>query len=320
MTRLDRRTLLLAATLVATQASMPEWLAHAFGLASKQDPDSLEVALGKLSTWRRGQLRDAAATARTLGRPLLVLLVPDGQPSHAVGQWYGAFFRHARTEALFDVSLCVVVCASADELKTELGTKDANVAPPKQGVAMLLIDLATDPKAAPTKVTRIEPELELVFPHAVRGPGKHVGPGRDPELDRAERTWRENGIACMAKSLHDGLQRHVVDRGQQAATVAATLREADQKQLQAWLREGTGIELAQMLHAAPLLQQRITELPVAQRAARQAELGIQLRSALVNQPVLGAAWGTPCPTCGLGHVPPLCELFLNFYTQPPEAK
>lgn len=320
MTRLDRRSLLLAATLVATQASMPEWLAHAFGLASAQDPASQEQQQAKLSAWRRGQLRDAAATARTLARPMLVLLVPEGQPGQAVGQWYGAFFRHAPIEALFDVSLCVVVCASADEVRAELGTKDANAAPPKRGVAMLLIDMPADPKAAPTKFTRIEPELELVFPHAMRGPGKHVGPGGDPELDRAERAWRENGIACMAKALHDGLQHHVVDRGQQAATVAATLREADRKQLQAWLREGTGLEPAHVLHAAPLLQQRIAELPMAQRAARQDELGIQLRSALLSQPVPGASWGIPCPTCGLGHVSPLCELFLDFYTQPANPK
>lgn len=319
MTGLDRRSLLLAATLVATQASMPEWLAHAFGVSIAQDPASREQQ-EKLSAWRREQLRVAATTASKLSRPLLVLLVPDGEPSHATGMWYGAFFRHSPMEALFDVSLCVVVCASADEVRAEFGTKDANVAPPKQGVAMLLVDLPADPKTVPTKVTRIEPELDLVFPHAVRGPSKHVGPGGDPELDRAERAWRENGIACMAKALHDGLQRHAVDRGQQAATVAATLREADRKQLQAWLREGTGIELAQMLHAAPLLQQRITELPVAQRAARQDELGIQLRSALLNQPVAGASWGTPCPTCGLGRVPPLCGLFLDFYTQPANPK
>jgi hypothetical protein len=306
----------LAATLVAAQAPMPEWLAHAFGLASTQDPDSLEVALAKLSTWRRGQLRDAAATARTLGRPLLVLLVPDGQPSHAVGQWYGSFFRHAPTDALFDVSLCTVVCASADEVNAELRTKDANVAPPKQAVAMLLIDLPADPKVAPTKVTRIEPEIERMFP-------PEGAPPRDERaaFDRAERAWRESGLRRLANALHEGLAQHGVDSAPQAAIVASSLPEAEQREVQTWLRDGGHIDIAMVLRIAPLLQRQVADLPKARRIARYEELGNMLRTALINQRVPGSVWGdATCPPCGRGHVPPLCGRFLDFYTQPAETK
>jgi hypothetical protein len=316
MTRLDRRSLLLAATLVVAQQPMPEWLSYAFGPSAAQDPDSPEVALAKLSTWRRGQLREVAATARTLGRPLLVLLVPDGQPSHAVGQWYGAFFGYARPEAMFDVSLCTVVCASADEVKVELGTKDANVAPPKQAVAMLLIDLPADPKAAPTKVTRIEPELERTFP-------REGAPPRDERaaFDRAERAWRESGLRRLANALHEGLAQHGVDSAPQAAVVARSLTEPEQREVQAWLRDGGHIDIAMLLRIAPLLQQQVADLPKARRIARYEELGNMLRTARIHQRVPGSVWGDAfCPPCGMGRVAPLCGRFLDFYTQPAEAK
>jgi hypothetical protein len=316
MTRLDRRSLLLAATMVVAQQPMPEWLSYAFGPSAAQDPDSPEVALAKLSTWRRGQLREVAATARTLGRPLLVLLVPDGQPSHAVGQWYGAFFGYARPEAMFDVSLCTVVCASADEVKVELGTKDANVAPPKQAVAMLLIDLLGDPKAAPTKVTRIEPELERTFP-------REGAPPRDERaaFDRAERAWRESGLRRLANALHEGLAQHGVDSAPQAAVVARSLTEPEQREVQAWLRDGGHIDIAMLLRIAPLLQQQVADLPKARRIARYEELGNMLRTARIHQRVPGSVWGDAfCPPCGMGRVAPLCGRFLDFYTQPAEAK
>lgn len=320
MTRLDRRSLLLAATLVATQASMPEWLAHAFGFAGAQDPASREPQ-EKLSAWRREQLRDAATTARQLSRPLLVLLVPEDAQRHAVGQWYGAFFWHAAADAMFDATLGTLVCATADELKAELGTTDANVAAPKQGVAMLLVDLPATAKAAPSRITRIEPELELVFAPTDAKPGKQGMRGGDPELDRAEHAWRERGIARMAAALHDGLQRHAVDRGQQAATVAAALRATEQKQVQAWLREGGELRPAQLLRMAPLLQQQIAELPKERRAAMQEELARQLRTALTSQRVPGSVWGdATCPPCGMARVAPLCGRFLDFYSQPTKAK
>lgn len=320
MTGLDRRSLLLAATLVATQAPMPEWLAHAFGLASVQDPASPEQQ-EKLSAWRREQLRTAATTASRLSRPLLVLLVPEDPLLHAVGQWYGAFFSHAPAEAMLDVTLCTLVCASAEDVKAELGTADANVAPPKQGVAMLLIDLPADPKGAPTKVTRIEPELELTFVPPVPKPDNQAVRGGDPDRHRTEQAWREGGVARMAEALREGLKRHAVDRAQQAATVAATLLEVERKLLQVWLRDGSEIPPAQLLHVAPLLQQQVAELPKADRAAGQLALGKRLRSALVSQWVPGSAWvDATCPPCGRGRVSPLCERFLDFYTQPPNAK
>jgi hypothetical protein len=320
MTRLDRRSLLLAATFVAAQQPMPEWLAHAFGVSSAQDPASREQQ-EKLSAWRREQLRVAATTASKLSRPLLVLLVPEDPLLHAVGQWYGAFFSHAPTEAMLDVTLCTLVCASAEEVKAELGTTDATVAPPKHGVAMLLIDLPADPKGAPTKVTRIEPELELSFVPPMPKPDEQAGLGGAQECHRTEQAWREGGVARMAASLRDGMKRHVVDRGQQAATVVATLLEVERKLLQLWLREGSEIPPAQLLHVAPLLQQQVAELPKAERDARQLALSKQLRSALASQCVPGSVWiDAGCRACGMGHVSPLCERLLYFYTQPANPK
>ena len=125
----------------------------------------------------------------------------------------------------------------------------------------------------------------------------------------------------MAEALRDGLKRHVVDRGQQAATVAATLLEVERKLLQVWLRDGSEIPPAQLLHVAPLLQQQVAELPKAERAAGQLALSMRLRAALVSQFVPGSMWvDATCPPCGRGRVSPLCERFLYFYTQPPNAK
>lgn len=316
MTRLAHPSLLVVATLAAVQTPLPEWLAVAFGIAGTQDPGSPEQQEAKLSAWRREQLRMAAATARSLGRPLLVLLVPEGAPNHAAGLWYGAFLWHCHPDALFDATLCTLVCARAEELKAELGTTDANVAPPKLGVAMLLIDLPADTKAEPTKVTRIEPELELAFPRKA-GPA----PQERAEVDRDERVWRESGLRRLAKALHEGLEQHGVDRARLAAAVSRSLPEVEQKEVQAWLRDGGHIDVAMLLRIAPLLQQQVPELPKARRVARQEELGNMLRTALGWRPVSGAVWGdATCPPCGRGHVPPLCLRFLDFYTQPADPK
>jgi len=125
----------------------------------------------------------------------------------------------------------------------------------------------------------------------------------------------------LANALHEGLAQHGVDSAPQAAVVARSLTEPEQREVQAWLRDGGHIDVAMLLRIAPLLQQQVVDLPKARRIARYEELGDMLRMARIHQRVAGSVWGdATCPPCGMGRVAPLCERFLDFYTQPADAK
>ncbi|MBL8735718.1 MAG: hypothetical protein JNL12_04765 [Planctomycetes bacterium] len=314
MARTDQRSVVLAATLVAVHLPMPEWLAQAFDLVRPQQPGSQGADPAKLSAWRREQLRTAAATARIVGKPLLVLLVPEGVPSHAVGLWFGSFLVHGSDAAMGDVSLCTLACARADEVKSELELVDESLVAPASGVGLLLVEpIATEAKQ-PAKVTQIAVELELSFPPPPK-------PREFVEHQLAERAWREVGLAKIATALRDGLQRHGVDRARLAANALAALRDAERQQVEAWLRDGGNLEPATLKRASAWLQQRVAALPEERRLVRTQELGTALRTLLQWQQPSGSVWGDwSCPPCGRGHVPPLCARFLDFYTRPAEPK
>lgn len=314
MPRPDRRSLWLAATLVAAHEPLPEWLAIAFGVVGTQDPVSSGPQEEQLSSWRREHLRVAAATARSLGRPLLVLLVPEGAPSHAVGQWFGSFLAHGSNAALDDVSSCALVCARAEEVKAELRIGDVSLVAPASGVGMLLVEPAATEAKQPAKVTQIAVELELSFPPPPK-------PREILEHQQAERAWREAGLAKIEAALREGLQRHGVDRARLAANALAALTDAERQQVEAWLRDGGNLDPATLKRASAWVQQRVASLPEERRLARTQELGTALRTLLQWQQPSGAVWGDwSCPPCGRGHVPPLCARFLDFYTRPAEPQ
>jgi len=329
MSPLDRRSFVARSLTVLGGAAAPAWLARAFGFAAPsstaQDPQP--AAKVDLVAWRKQQLAEALATAKAHGKPLLVLVIPEeSAAARSAGQWLGGWLEHGDEPTFATLGLCKVACARLAEVNEVIGVSVDVVASTKGAVTMLLVDAqrasAGDPTGSPT--TRIEVELPIVPP--VRG-------GRDAKSEIVVR----RGFTTMTESLHKGLERHGATLPALAVASMLTVDAMQQAQLDAWVRTGEGASSALLVRCLAEARLRIAELPEVARAARSKQLFEAARDELRLQPVAGARWesawcgsyeeiqGPQGPevlvtSCGIAFVPPLCDLFLDFYTQPAAPK
>lgn len=324
--KLDTTIVLATAALLAAYAAAPTARAAAAQTdatsvrAAGQDPDRATTPDEQLAAWRRAQLRAAAAQARRLGRPLLVLLVPDRSVAEDAGQWFGALLRHGDDAFQFDAAACVLACAPAADVQNELGASAAASAPSPCEVALLLLDLPAAAKASPSKVTRIEPALQFrpPAPKHPSGPDDQPMPRRGGQRDE-HLDWRTEGVRTLAAAVHAAARKHGVDLAAVATAAERALTDAQRQLVQDWLRDGGDIDPALLPSAAVAMQQQAARLPAPRRTQAQAELATALRATAAERPVAGAVWGNAyCPPCGMAAVSPLCERFLDFFAQQPK--
>jgi len=293
---------------------VPDWLARAFAPSGEEPQDQ------KASDDRRAQLRGARRAAEAHGKPLLVLLVPEQASERWTrGSILGTFLNHAGDDALCDVALCELVCATAAEVREVLGKVAIEGEP-----LMLLVEPGTAAKAEPPRSQSLgaeflEPPAEpVVFPSG-------------PDALAAEEKGIRDRNARLAKVLHAAV---AADRGALAARAdagRATLSEADRAALEQ-LFAGERTAPADLLVRAAAVVCMTAEAPrtAGDRQRLRQAVANAARAVFVAKPVAGARWATSqgcgftvegdadrglAVACGMGHVPELGRRFLHFATQ-----
>ncbi|MFN9757836.1 MAG: hypothetical protein ACK58X_15625 [Planctomycetota bacterium] len=330
--KLDTTLVLAAAALLAAYGSASTAFAAgahrcAPGVrAVGQDPSGDAKRDAELAAWRRAQLRAAAAEARRTGRPLLVLLVPERKDAREAGHGFGALLRHGDDAFQFDAAACVLACAPAPDVQAELGAAAAAAAPSPCEVALLVVDLPASAKAAPSKVTRIEPALHFrttLTPEPTT-PDEPPGPRHGSDL-AWQRDWRTAGVRTLSAAVHAAARKPGVDASAAATAAERALTAAERDVAESWLRdgaeswlcEGGDLDPALLQRAAAYLRQLAQALPAPRRTQALADLASALRATAAERPVAGAVWADAnCPPCGMAAVSPLCERFLEFFAQP----
>jgi hypothetical protein len=312
MVTLDRRSFLSSLAVAGGVAAAPAWLARAM---LPQDP---------VSDWREKALRAAVAKAKDEGKPLLVFVAPlpaDKVDGFTRGQWLGAWLNHGGTLATHAIAMCVVACASLDELARVTGTARVEGQP-----VMVLADVshfgAADAQAP--KLTAVTVELGAMYPTKY---------DPDPEKAAVQRQQHlEAGLEKITAALQDGLNRHGASVARLASDVTARLSAAQRGELTAWLAGGAAPADALIARATAEVRRAAGELADAPRARVLERLTQAIDLEVVKKRVAGARWQKPggcgaefeeptpeektqgIPACGMGRTPPLCERFLNFYS------
>jgi hypothetical protein len=269
----NRRTFLTGAGLLAAAAPLPGFLARAF--AQDACCDERERAAIVASGYRR---------ARSVGRPLLVLVVPPDtatdsyERAHAFGEW----LNHGSDESLALLALVEVVAARLGDLRAVVPGIAAEGA---RTPLMILIDTAASP---PTH--RV---LDAELPSFV---------GASGGIDEA-------AIDRRIVALGDMLERALVpDAAQLALLVGRTDPRSPVRAAPAYQRAmaAQGAERARILRelAESARARFVRERIPGSRWAVSFGCGTEIE-------------GDPNPMavdCGMGHVPARSARFLHFYT------
>jgi hypothetical protein len=302
---MDRRRFLGATAGLAATALWPGWLKHAFGERDlPPDPDPRSPGLA--SAYRRAQ---------SLGKPLLVLIIPqDNADRYHRGRAFGELINHGGDAALATLALCEVVCAPMSEVLS-FTTLHGNAEP-------LMVLLETD---EPSPRARM---IDAALADRADFAGRRA---QDWEAtQRAEETAIEQRIQTLTQLLHRALlpdsgaleRRALQSRNRLEASEIAAVERAT--------LEGRDLRIALVDRAAALVALAAKQREAAHEPMYVALLARAAAARLRNQPPPGAYWAVAsgCGTtvegreelsrmfaCGMGHVPAKSQRFLYFYTQ-----
>jgi len=273
---MQRRQLLTLAAGGLAGAGAPSWVAERF--TPERDRRLVEAGVQR---------------AKTAGKPLLVLLVPETDEGGATqrGQLWGAFFGLASDEDLAELALCEVVCAPASELPNGALAEGA-----------LAVLLEADPlQREGVGVSAADLDGPLPSPYEV--------------LETPPAVVQRLGL------LRARLRAAIVPD-------AATIEYRKQRSLasltgmEPWVLEGFWTwsnrpKLSSADRAAGFLYWEALRTRVPEARWRSV-LGRAAALRLWEQDPAGASWHqTPavCPPCGMGHVSDASRHFLRFFTE-----
>jgi hypothetical protein len=216
--------------------------------------------------------------------------------------------------------MCEVTCATAAEVKQVLGKVVIQA-----DATMLLVEPGLDKETGLPRVQSIGAGLDQDLGEVERAPEM----SHQEWVAANEKLARER-IARIARALHVAV---AADNGAIAAradAVRATLTDAERTALDKLVTGVAMPEPDQILRAAAVVCMA-AEAPrrAGDRERLRGAVADAAKTVLVRQPVSGAKWAhfTGCGTtiegekesamiaCGMGHVPPLGERFLFFYTK-----
>lgn len=249
----------------------------------------------------------ALERARSVGKPLLVLVIPEADEMWERQQVFGAWLNHGGDAALADLALCEVVCARLADLPTEVAPRPRSERSP----LMLLVESEGEPR---TRV--LDPALPPL-------PEEFWNGGEEAAIEQRNRV--------IADLLHQALLGNDL-RDRRAEQSRRALTETDQVALRdvADLASLAALPVEQIDRGAAYLLALGQRAEPSEHDAVRAVLARAARVRLVEQPPAGAKWatstgcgvdiegessssgGTPC---GMGHVPRLSRRFLYFYSE-----
>jgi len=292
---MHRRDFLLTSVAGAGFLACPGWIARAFGEESDE-------------TSRLNDLAAAAQRANKTGKPLLVLVIPLGDAKHERGAVLGEFINHGGPEALEDLLMCEIACATVTEL-TQVMPKVSIKGEP------LMVLVEKGPKGlAPTV---INPQIRYDIPA-----------GWD-EREKQEQAIRMR-IGLVAVALHAALLPDKESLPERARRNREALGEEDRKALDEVIAGKREPKTELVARGAPVLRLAAEKSP--EKATRD-----RMRKALADAGAAevqkkrptGAQWArsSGCGVdiegdlegtgvaCGMGYVPELSQRFLWFYTK-----
>ncbi len=279
-----RRTVVIAGGLACFA---PAWLARAFGAQEQGAGASPPVETS-------ARLDAALVHARSRGKPLLVVLVPETGRRLARGRLWGDLFGLASDEALADFVLCEWTCLDFAEL-------EALVAPaklPEDAVAALI----------ETDVADAKPEIVL-FRHEDLS-ARELGGFPIDEL-RARATALGERLSKAILPDRKALTR----RSAQCELANRSVRSEFMPLLHSALRP----RLSAVDAWAAFLREFYTH-DVPQLSQLTSWLARACTQRLWEQDLDGARWRVehvdPCPPCGMASVGMSSRAFLEFYTAP----
>ena len=300
LTQPDRRRFMTMAGLLGLSAGMPLALAR-FGDPTAGGPHPVDAGL---------------ATARHQGKPLLALVIPTDQHAmYARGTALGAWLNHGGKRTLADLSLCVVVCATLEELAARLPEIETE---PDQEPCMVLIE--TSPQRAST--TPIVIEFEKLDGHSDLGGDQATWEERKAADEAIIRKW----IADLERGLRSTLELNL-SAGQRANQALAELSQEGREALLGsaidldalpadlvdrgaavlrWRGEGgRGLDPDQVqdLLAASAIDRLREKPPGGTHWASSSGCGLTIEGAQKQSMI----------ACGMGHVPTLSRRFLYFF-------
>jgi hypothetical protein len=292
---MDRREFLNAAAGAAATA----WLGHYFLGRPAWAGDEEVLAMGDVA--------EAYRRAKDLGKPLLVLVIPQQDDrKHDRGQVFGALLNHGGAGVYLDLALCEIVCATM-----------ADVAAQVKGVKIVgepLMVLVETGGAEP-RATAIDPQIGYDEPSPWKDGREKVDAFVKDRLDK------------VSEALRQGLLPAPGSLAERARLAEAKLPADEAKALRDAVRKGTPPQ-AKALDRGAAIARHLAEDPEARRPQVLEALAAAAQKRVTGAPPAGAKWAksSGCGVsveggpgvlvgCGMGYVPKISERFLWFFTQ-----
>lgn len=309
-----QRRRFLEVTVGATAAGMviPGWIARAFGQDIPTHGES-PVAPARAPTTSVATLSAAYREAQRLGKPLLVLVVPDEQSgeSWSRARAFGELLNHGNDDAMIALSLTHVVCAKMSELRQLVPTAPA-------GEPMMVL-VETD--HVPAAVHGIDPRLVFDAPGGRSDDWDERIAREDRGVDQRLAQLTRELVNTVAPSAAVLTARAQLARSHASARVLAAANRAivGGPRLDGPIADSVAAVIALAAQSAA---------PAVQRSLRQSLVnGAQAR--LRDARVPGSMWAVSggCGTtiegvqesigvgCGMGSTPERSRRFLFFFTR-----
>jgi hypothetical protein len=306
---MDRRQLLRAGGFTLAVSACPAWIANAFAQEADNAP-------------KRDELEPALACAAALGKPLLVLPVPDAQGERWTrGNQLGLLLRFASQELLAALALTEVACIGVADMHKRFATLNGS----PQAVLIELesslpvVPIAVDLGAQPDE-GEDEPDTSARLMRRIPYPPTHEKARKALErwiepLATALRSAIVADVACLARreriartsldsemaAAVDGNIRHAVPTSTNRVDRAAALY------FSAMRKSDTAHELWAPLLADAARIRLCDTAPSGARWANHTGCGINVE----GEPKIYVSSGP----CGTGALPPLSRRFLWFLTE-----
>jgi len=279
---MQRRSFLGLATLGAASTTAR----LSFGAPSRGETGQDETSLDGTK-----RLEAALDRASAVGKPLLVVVVPEDQDDAGRGgRLLGGFLSHAPDADLALLSLCELTCIPRRDLEKKLGSIETET---------FAVLLATGPS----------------HPEARQVTWKDIG----VELSLQERA-RAN--TALGRRLREVLYTSAEAFGPRAQWNHVKMRAAGPVSLN-FFDAGARLRTADVDSAAAVLYQRAMSVP-AESEMWMERLAYAAAARLWDKDPDGARWSIdpspamrpdPCPPCGMAVCPPASRTFLDYYTK-----
>ena len=305
-------------------AVVPAWLATGFGARAESDhAESQGYASQGSSVSSRdpdAPTRAAIVRALALGKPLLVLVVPDDAVrADARGRAWGEYLAHLTDAQAIDLALCEVVCARFDTIARVVPNSTTTC--DKECWAVLSELGRAERTCVPVHV-----DAAIVAAAAEAAPGSREAVARDAEFETrlraailpSPKSLSERATHAASAIPHEELGRTVVHQKGFETTWEQSADTDDAGLHVAFLSDGGPARWRDLDRWAAHVRVQAQLTPA--RPERLAALAQAVRLRLFESAPSGATWHVrvteiSCPPCGMARTTSVSRHFLRFYTQ-----